>query len=198
MCQFVETIRVEKGVAANLPFHEVRLNETIRQFRPQAERIALGDLLHEAFRYVERTKARVVYDANGVVDLSFAPYALREIRTLKIVHSETIDYHLKSTDRSALGELLAQRGACDEVIIVKNGRVTDSSFSNVAFFDGEGWTTPAHPLLKGTMRERLLREGRLCEGDVREGEIRNFQAVALFNAMIDLGEIVLPIASIEF
>ena len=66
---------------------------------------------------------------------------MREIRSLKVVVDDRIDYSFKSADRSSLNRLTAQKGDCDEIIIVKNGLVTDTSFTNIAVFDGEQWLT---------------------------------------------------------
>ena len=41
-------------------------------------------------------KARVLYDGQGVVDVQYAPYTMREIRSLKVVVDDRIDYSFKS------------------------------------------------------------------------------------------------------
>lgn len=64
-------------------------------------------------------KARVVYGAQGVEAIEYAPYKMKEIHSLKVVEDDSIDYTYKSTDRSALNALVAQKGDCDEIIIVK-------------------------------------------------------------------------------
>ena len=86
---------------------------------------------------------------------------MRSIRTLKLVTANHIDYRYKSTDRSELNRLTAQKGNCDDIVIVKNGFITDTSFTNLALFDGHQWLTPAHPLLAGTQRALLLEQGKI-------------------------------------
>ena len=81
--------------------------------------------------------------------------------------------------------LSARKGSCDDILIVKNGLVTDTSFSNVAFLDGSRWLTPEHPLLEGTKRAKLLEAGILAEADIRPEEIYRFKKVRLINAMMD-------------
>jgi 4-amino-4-deoxychorismate lyase len=78
------------------------------------------------------------------------------IESLKLVEDNTISYRHKYSDRSHLLELMNMRGDCDDILIVKDGYITDTSFSNIVFFDGDKWVTPARPLLRGTMRESLL------------------------------------------
>ena len=108
-------------------------------------------------------KWRVVYGSQGVETIEYAPYVMRSIRTLKLVTANHINYRYKSTDRSELNRLTAQKGNCDDIVIVKNGFITVTSFTNLALFDGHQWQTPAHPLLAGTQRALLLEQGKIKE-----------------------------------
>ena len=192
MHQFVETIRIEGGKAMNLPLHEARMNATRAHFAPHAAPISLQKWLDDAPLSEERVKARVVYNVDGVCETTFQTYKRREIQWLRMVEDNDISYTFKSTDRRELDRLLALRDGCDEVLIVKNGLVTDTSFTNVAFLDGHKWFTPAQPLLNGTMRQWLLQRGQLTEAQITPASIASFQRVMLFNAMIGPHELELP------
>ncbi len=192
MHQFVETIRIEGGKAMNLPLHEARMNATRAHFAPHAAPISLQKWLDDAPLSDERIKARVVYDVDGVCETTFQTYKRREIQWLRMVEDNDISYTFKSTDRHELGHLLALRDGCDEVLIVKNGLITDTSFTNVAFFDGHKWLTPAQPLLNGTMRQWLLQRGELMEAQITPASLASFQRIMLFNAMIGAHELELP------
>ena len=192
MHQFVETIRIEGGKAMNLPLHEARMNATRAHFAPHAAPISLQKWLDDAPLSEERVKARVVYDADGVCETTFQTYKRREIQWLRMVEDNDISYTFKSTDRHELDRLLALRDGCDEVLIVKNGQITDTSFTNVAFFDGHKWLTPAQPLLNGTMRQWLLQRGELTEAQITPASLASFQRIMLFNAMIGAHELELP------
>lgn len=196
MHQFVETIRIEGGKAMNLPLHEARMNATRAHFAPHAAPISLQKWLDDTPLSEERIKARVVYDADGVCETTFQTYKRREIQRLRMVEDNDISYTFKSTDRHELDHLLALRDGCDEVLIVKNGLVTDTSFTNVAFFDGHKWLTPAQPLLNGTMRQWLLQRGQLTEAQITPASLASFQRIMLFNAMIGAHELELPITHI--
>ena len=192
MHQFVETIRIEGGKAMNLTLHEARMNATRAHFAPHSTPISLQKWLDDAPLSEERIKARVVYDADGVCETTFQTYKRREIQWLRMVEDNNISYTFKSTDRHELGHLLALRDGCDEVLIVKNGLITDTSFPNVAFFDGHKWFTPAQPLLNGTMRQWLLQCGQLTETQITPASLASFQRIMLFNAMIGAHELELP------
>ena len=196
MHQFVETIRIEGSKAMNLPLHEARMNVTRAHFAPHAAPISLQKWLDDAPLSDERIKARVVYDVDGVCETTFQTYKRREIQWLHMVEDNDISYTFKSTDRHELDRLLDLRDGCDEVLIVKNGLVTDTSFTNVAFFDGHKWFTPAQPLLNGTMRQWLLQRGELTETHITPASLASFQRIMLFNAMIGAHELELPITHI--
>lgn len=187
MYPFIETIRIESGKIWNLPYHQQRLNRAMAHFWPEAPIVDLETVLKDAPLTEEETKARVVYDKDGLKDVSYAAYHPLNIHSLQLVTCDDIDYKYKSADRSQLQKLKEQRSDCDEIIIVKDGLLTDTSYSNIALFDGKHWYTPKHPLLKGTMRQSLIDQGLLIEKDLRPNDIQNFQKVSLINAMMPLG-----------
>ena len=73
----------------------------------------------------------------------------------------------------------------DDILIIKNELVTDTSIANIAFFDGKKWLTPKTPLLKGVTRTRLLDNSEIFEADIHFRELKKYKKVALLNAMID-------------
>lgn len=143
-------------------------------------------------------KARVVYGKQGVEAVEYAPYFIRNINSLQVVADNTITYGYKSTDRSRLNALVAQKGNRDDIIIVKHGLLTDTSFTNLAIFDGKHWLTPRHPLLPGTKRAALLDKGMIQEADITLEDLRNANKVSLFNAMIEFGEREIAMENVHF
>lgn len=143
-------------------------------------------------------KARVVYGEQGIEKVEYAPYSMREINSLHVVEDDTIVYDYKSTDRSRLNDLVAQKGNCDEIIIIKHGLLTDTSFTNLVIFDGKHWITPKHPLLHGTKRAKLLDKGIIQETDITLEDLRNANKISLFNAMIEFGEMEIAIENVHF
>ena len=195
MYPLVESIKLKDGVIQNLEFHQSRLNRSMDELFPGAQKI---DLL-QAISIPEDCKSgtfkiRILY-LDTVQKIEIEPYQYRSIQSLKVVYHESIDYHLKCTDRQLLDELFAQRGDCDDIIIVKNGLVTDSFATNLLFFDGHRWFTPSTSLLKGTKRQLLLDQGMIAEKEIREEEIRNYQQIGLINAMIEFEE--MPVVAVE-
>ena len=195
MSPLVESLKLKDGFIQNLEYHQNRLDRAMDELFPKVKKIDLGGIIAipENCR-AGIFKIRVLY-GSSVDKIKIEPYVFRKIKSLKIVHHESIDYHLKYSDRQIIQELFARRGDCDDIIIVKNGFVTDSSVANLLFYNGNQWITPNTPLLKGTKRQFLLDQGIISELEIREKDIRNFQKVGLVNAMIDFEE--MPVVNMD-
>ena len=193
MCRFIETIRVERGVVSNAAYHLRRMNATRKHFWGDARELRMEDFATAIDPRMDCAKLRFEYDGTDIYNLSCTPYSRRTVRSLRLVTDNEIDYSYKSADRSALDRLKAMRDGSDEVIIVRNGLLTDTSYTNIALFDGCEWLTPKLPLLAGTQRASLIDRQRLREADIRADDLWSFDYIALFNAMMNLGEMILPV-----
>ena len=80
------------------------------------------------------------------------------------------------------------------MIFLRDKKVTDASYANLIFFDGSQWLTPTTFLLNGTCRKRLLNEGKIREMPIYEKDIASFECIGLINAMLDIGDLSLPIS----
>ena len=194
MYPFVETIRIEQSRAHNIMYHQQRLAATMARFFPGATVPTLTDALSQCHCPADKTwKVHVEYDGTGILLVRAEEYHIRTIRRLRLVYCDDISYAYKSADRHRLAALAAQRGDADEVVIVKNGLLTDTSYSNIALFDGQRWVTPRHPLLQGTMRQSLLDTGLLVERDIHDYEWGQYEKVSLVNAMMPLDKLTIPL-----
>lgn len=198
--QFVETIKIKEGRAQAIAYHQERMERTIRHFFPSLGVASMPSLerLLAPKAHMELYKARVVYGESGVESIEYAPYSMREVHSLQVVEDDNITYNFKSTNRDCLNALAARKGGCDEIIIVKRGLVRDTSYTNVALYDGKLWLTPRQPLLLGTKRAYLLEKKLIQEADLTLDDLRKAQKVSLFNAMIELGEREVTIAHVHF
>lgn len=125
MCLFIETIRIDHGRVCNLSRHNRRLNDTRAHFWPESTPLQLSDYLSSpgcgaGITGAGIVKARVVYGEKGIEDLSYSPYAVRHVHSLALMQADTIDYTYKSAGREPLNCLFALRGACDDILIVKD------------------------------------------------------------------------------
>lgn len=198
--QFVETIKIKEEKAQALAYHQERMVRTIRKFFPSLCNASMPSLekLINPTESMDFYKARVVYGEQGVETVEYAPYSMRNINSLQVVEDDTITYDYKSTDRSHLNALLEKKGSSDDIIIVKHGLLTDTSFTNLAIYDGKQWLTPKHPLLPGTKRAALLDKAIIREADITLENLRKADRVSLFNAMIEFGEREIAIENVHF
>jgi 4-amino-4-deoxychorismate lyase len=178
---FLETVKIHEGRIRRLPYHQQRMERTIRAHYPDADIPQLQAQLHKV-PTAGIYKCRILY-TDRIQTVTFEPYTPKPVRTFTIIESE-IDYAYKYADRSHLENLKATIPT-DEIIIQKAGLLTDTSYSNLAFYDGTGWLTPRTPLLTGTMRTKLLEEGRIEEADILPDDLHRFKEIALMNAMIE-------------
>ena len=196
MYQYIESLRVVDGHICNLAYHQQRMNKTRLEVFGQPTPLLLNDVFKGIKAPSGLAKLRFVYDEAGIHDISCTPYTRKNIHFLRLVTANDIDYRYKSVDRSALNQLKEKQGDCDEILIIRNNHITDTSYTNVALYDGKQWFTPSTSHLRGTMRQSLLDMGLLQERELLVSDLPNYKQISLFNAMMELGELVLPVNKI--
>jgi len=179
--QYFETIKCEDYEVYNLSYHNKRVSNTISM------NLNLQEYIYAPSNKLLRCK--LIYDDSGILEVNYFPYKKREIKSFKLVFDDNIEYSKKYLDRSSLDKLSEKKGECDEIIIIKNGFVSDTSIANIAIFDGDIWITPKKPLLNGSTRDRMLNEQLMIEKDITVEMLQNSKKLALMNAMIDFDEI---------
>jgi len=174
----LETIHIVDGKALNLAYHQRRFNASRHTLGYSSSLTLELDPPREG-----EYRCRIVYEKK-IETIEYIPYQKKTPQSFKLVHSE-IDYPLKYADRNEIETLFKQKGEADEIIIIKDSLVTDTSIANLCFFDGKEWVTPEQPLLKGTTRQRFLDERRIKCADINYKEIPRFSKIAVMNAMTD-------------
>ena len=172
-----ETIKIKDGQIFNLDWHNKRFNKSQKEFFSNTSNINLKEFISPPKIGLHRCK--IIYDTN-IQSIEYFPYEAKKFQSFKVVKSQ-LDYRYKYTKRLEFEKLLKNH---DEIIIEKNGLLTDTSIANIAFFDGESWLTPKIPLLQGTTRARLVDEGFLKLENIKKENIKKYSHFALMNAMI--------------
>ena len=178
--QLLETICCQDGRPLHLSYHQERLNAALKTIGSHSH-YELSELLEPPEKRLLR--CRFLYSTHGF-EVSYIPYTKRSVTSLQLLEAPKLDYALKYADRSSLDALFAQKGESDDILIVQNDFVTDTSIANIAFYDGEKWLTPQDPLLKGTTRARLLHEKKIVEHPIKVQDLHHFKEFALMYAMI--------------
>lgn len=197
--QFIETIRLNDGKYENLELHQARMDRAFEQYAPAVPSHDLISILPD-LQLEGVFKVRLVYDLDSEdaeYDIEFAEYIPRKIASIELLHSDPFDYSMKYANRSSINQLISQSKA-DDIVIVMDGKITDGSYFNVAFYDGKDWVTPDSCLLNGVRRQQLLANGQIKSVPIQIADVRKFKKLSLINAMLDLGELELPISAIGF
>lgn len=184
---FLETIHIQQGEVLNIAYHRKRMTETAAFAGFTAPEIPDLTALCPAPLRDKNVKCRIIY-RDKIESIDFEIYVPRQLSSLKLVTCNDIDYDYKYVDRQYLNELSAQKGNCDEILIVKNGYITDTSFSNVVFEKDGAFLTPDTYLLNGTKRQCLLENGIIAETKIRVEDISSYERVYLINAMLDIND----------
>lgn len=133
-------------------------------------------------------KLRLLYNKDSY-RIEHHLYTLKSIASLKLVQDNEIQYSEKYVDRESLSKLYKQRDSADDILIIRNGLVTDTHYCNVALQQDGQWYTPKSPLLCGVMRQQLLDKKAIIPKDILVKDIPSYTHIRLFNAMIEFGEI---------
>lgn len=184
----LETIKLKDGQMKNLSWHQRRMQASSLKLWGCS---VMWDLKDGLFIPETKTqgvfKVRVVYGPDTFRQ-QIVPYTPRAVTSLKLVYADHMDYSHKYADRTEIDNLYAMRQSCDDVLMVKNGLITDTSYANVVLFDGEHWFTPKYPILAGTQREQLLFKGIIREADIRPGDLEDFSEIRIINAMLEFDD----------
>ncbi len=195
MYPYLETIKLLNGEFFRLKYHRQRMNN-VRAMGVNLPEFDIEKLLKDSdFPATGLFKCRFLYGTEGY-NISYEVYERRKIESLKLIELDIEKTPFKSADRSAYQRAFQLRNNCDDVLISTHGLMADSSYANVAFFDGHQWLTPAKPLIPGTNRAMLLEQEKICLAEIKSDTLGSYEKISIFNAMIEFGEIELPVSKI--
>jgi 4-amino-4-deoxychorismate lyase len=192
MFPFFETIALDQGCFRNLAYHEARVEATQKHFYGRRLLPSLDQLLSIPPSYDGGLwRCRLEYGRSPGIPV-YTPYQSRTIRTLYLADASEIDYAFKFQDRTAIEKL---RDLClwdvedaedtADILMVRNGCLTDTSFANVLLLHEDGCVyTPDTPMLPGTMRAFLLRSGLIRERPLLVADALSARGIMLINAML--------------
>lgn len=187
MSQFIESIKVEDQEIFLLEFHQKRVDQTFAHFGKE------GTIdIAKIYKHLEHDedglfKLRIVYDLDKKIRTQMIPYAIPEIDDFQLVENNSYDYSFKFEDRKEL-EKMKMKSKAEEIIIVKNNHITDTSYSNLLFLKGKDWFTPSTYLLNGVQRQNLLKHKKVKEAEITLQNIKQFSHFQIINAMNDFDE----------
>jgi 4-amino-4-deoxychorismate lyase len=198
MSHLIESIKLLDGKFLNIDLHEKRMARALSVLFGAEGPVNLEKYLYESeFPSRGLFKCRISYNAASR-EKAITPYTARAVNNVKVVKDDHISYPFKLADRSGIDRLFDRRGDCDDVMIVRQERVTDCSYSNIVFRKGRNWFTPDSPLLQGVMRTRLILENKVRVGEILLSDVRSFDSFKIINAMLEFESPEIDVSDIVF
>ena len=184
MCRLFESLKVENRELFNIEYHNRRLNDSRKSIFGSSDVIDLKVAVAIPERITKAVyKCRVIYK-ESILSVDFMRYEPKSVNSLKLVYDDEIEYSHKYSDRSTINKHTTN--LADDILIVKNGFITDTSFSNIVFKSDGKYYTPSTPLLKGTKRTQLLESGIITEEEIKVNDLKKFDSFHIINAMVGL------------
>lgn len=198
MCLLFESIKVINGVVCNKDYHAARIRRAQQSLFGKSSGTVLEQVKIPCNLKPDTVyKLRITYDTK-IREYSFSEYHPKSISSLQCVVDNHISYSHKFEDRSRIQILFSRKGQADDIVILKNGLVTDSSYTNLAFLKKGKWYTPDTPLLPGSKRAFYLNKGKLEETRITLENLKSFEGVCLINAFLDLSmDRLIPVGKIK-
>ena len=186
MYQFIETICYREGCFQRIELHNERCNLTRNHFFGIQHPLRLESILKIPNDLTgEIVKCTVTYGID-IEHVEYLKYQMRLVKSLQMVYDDSIEYAYKFADRSKLVDLHQFRGQCDDILIIKNGLITDTSYANAIFKRNNIWYSQQRPLLFGTRLQSYIKEGRVTPALLRPKNLPLFTEVRIINAMISI------------
>ncbi len=205
--KLLESIRYKRNKCQLLERHQARMLRSLqalapdsamhKQLKSEGLKHILEPKLKALFAHAQEPlpsevyKIRLIYDENSVQEVQALPYQPLQIDELYLYNiAEDLDYTHKYLDRKCLkpmafdGQDSKQNAKIP--LFLRDGWLTDTSFSNLVLRIGRQMLTPRQPLLRGVMREKLLNEGIIIAEDLRLEDLERAEEILLINAMLPL------------
>lgn len=181
MFPFFETIQIYKGKPLNINLHQHRIDNTFAQFFTDKS-FELQTIFNNCnFTNNEKLKCRIFYnETQQHIDLQI--YKPKKVIEFKLIEMAEFEYSYKFTQRKILEKFTNEH---QEILITQQGKITDTSYSNLIFLKENQWFTPNTFLLNGTQRQNLLQQNKISETEISTDNLAEFSHFKMINAMLD-------------
>jgi 4-amino-4-deoxychorismate lyase len=183
--RLLETVYVKDGVPQNIIYHNQRFNRTKKRFWPDSQPIDLLEFIKVPVEHkYGAVKCRILYKEE-IEEIQYLKYERKEINRIKVVEAN-FNYDFKWENRSAINELVESQPLYDDILMVKDGYITDTSYANIVLKKDNEFYTPKIPMLNGTKRQHLIDEDILIPRNIKPSDLKKFSHFTLINAFNDL------------
>ena len=129
MYPLFESLCVKNGRVLHGEWHQLRFQKAYQNFFGRQPAFNLLDPIDLPKIFCQGiVKLKISYNKTGR-QLDFQHYHMQQIQSLRLVPTNDLDYTNKYTEREKLDALFALREGCDDVLIIRNGWITDSYYA---------------------------------------------------------------------
>lgn len=197
MYPLFETIRLEANMVLNTTWHYERMARSAGLvFNKEIKYFDSLDTELSALRYEKRHRCKLYYNQQDY-KLEISEYKPKEASRICLISENEVTYSLKYTDRKCIEKHTEKLNEGDIPVFVKDKYLTDSSYANIALWNGHEWHTPDTPLLQGTKRGFLLEKKMIKTATITLHDLGKYQKLMLINAMLDWEEIVINLKELD-
>jgi 4-amino-4-deoxychorismate lyase len=180
MCRCFETIKAIDGKLQNIFYHQKRFDNTRKALWNQEKKILLQKQI--VIPSQGKYRIKVEYDTD-IRNVTCKPYESKRVFKKIVLRQADFLYDFKYCERECF-EIKDDIDEVDDILFVKKGFLTDTTIANIALMVDSQWKTPKKPLLKGTMRQKLLEQGLLKEENLSIDKLKTAKKFAIMNALI--------------
>ncbi len=184
MSLFIESILYENGQFPLLDYHIERMRKTLNSFDLPLPPDLDSHLRPPRSLSGDRYKTRIVYHQT-IKKVDWIRYRKANPQKVRLVDAGDFDYSLKYADRSFFSGQLEKWPEFQDLIFVKNGLITDSTYCNILVKRDGNWFTPEKPLLKGVRRKYLLDKKVIKTASITPADLlKRAEEIRLVNALM--------------
>lgn len=178
-----ESIRIIDGKVPLLDFHQHRLNLSYSAIFKKVNSHNLKECIEPFLKKHGTQKCRFIYN-DRAYRIEIIDYQLIEPKRIGWLRIDpNFDYSFKFLERDFFNKVREVYSDYDEIILVQNNQITDSTYCNlVVYLDGQ-WTLPKSYLLNGVERSRIISKYNFTIKPVSIDKFLSAKEYKLINSM---------------
>jgi 4-amino-4-deoxychorismate lyase len=151
-----ESIRVNDGQVPLLDFHQKRIELSYSAVFKKVSTYNLKECIEPFLKKDGIQKCRFIYDDKNY-RVEIIDYQLIEPKRIGWLRIDpNFNYSFKFFNRSFFNKINEVYSACDEIILIQNNEITDSTYCNIVIYINNEWILPKSYLLNGVERSRII------------------------------------------
>jgi 4-amino-4-deoxychorismate lyase len=178
-----ESIRVDNGQIPLLNFHQKRVDISYSSVFKKVNTYNLQECIKPFLKKDGIQKCRFIYD-DKKYRIEIIDYQIIEPKRIGWLRIDpNFNYSFKYYDRNFFNKIKESYSGFNEIILVKNDLITDSTYCNLIVYAKGKWIVPQTCLLNGVERTRIISAYNFPIEPITIDEFLSAKEYKLINAM---------------